>query len=162
MVESAPRAPAPPPGPPRGGTAPPPGVQGCLCGFKLEQEGAGAKGLRLFEAEGALSRRAQALAVAPGLTVAGCCSEAQSLPSSARHRPLPLLSPRPAPPAPFLKSTRRCPLPRSPSTPTRLCARRWGLEDPPPGTRALGPKADAGSAGAPRLEPPGRSTNASS
>lgn len=88
---------------------------------KLEREGAGAKVLRPSEAEGALSRHACALAAAPGLTVAGCSSEAQSLPSSARHGPLPFFSPRPASPTPLFTEHPEMPIVRAPldaDTPT--------------------------------------------
>uniref|UniRef100_A0AAA9S745 protein-serine/threonine phosphatase n=1 Tax=Bos taurus TaxID=9913 RepID=A0AAA9S745_BOVIN len=101
--------------------------------------------------EGALWLHASALALAPGLTVAACSSEVQSLLSSAATGPL-LSSAFHSLPrlGPLLQSTRKCPFSRSRLTPR---ARRLVPEDPQSSTRALeadaevtNPKEDEGRA----------------
>lgn len=100
---------------------------------KLERESAGAEGPRVSQAEGALSRHARALAVAPGLTVAGGCSGAQCVPGLARRRPFPTRSS-----CPLIAEHPEIPIAQAPldgDTPTcqEVCPRG-------PGTRALGPR----------------------
>lgn len=109
--------------------------------------------------EGALCLHASALALAPGLTVAACSSEVQSLLSLAATGPL-LSSAFHSLPGlgPLLQSTRKCPFSRSRLTPR---ARRLVPEDPQSSTRALEADAEVGSSGIPCLEPPALSADPS-
>lgn len=113
-------APAPLPGPPSCGTAPPPGILVFQRRFQVARRRRGSETApRPSKGEGALCLHASALALAPGLTVAACSSEVQSLLSSAATGPFlssalhSLLGL-----GPLLHSTRKCPLPRSRLTPT--------------------------------------------
>lgn len=100
---------------------------------KLERDGAGAEGPRVSQAEGALSRHARALPVAPGLTVAGGCSGAQCVPSSARHRPFPTRSSRLR-----IAEHPEIPIAQAPLDGDIPTCQEVGPRGP--GTRALGPR----------------------